>query len=71
MIVGASWYLTSKPLAFPSAELHHHKSRLRTPENSPLRVPVLSSDLLRNKKAKSNANTRTLRPDKCLVVIGF
>jgi len=27
--------------------------------------------LLRNKKAKSNANTRTLRPDKCLVVIGF
>jgi hypothetical protein len=27
--------------------------------------------LAENTKAKPNANTRTLRPDKCLVVIGF
>ena len=54
--------------AFPSPERQHRKSRLQTPEEFPPTRSRVVMRLAGDTKAKPNANTRTLRPDKCLVV---
>src|ERR1035437_1317596 len=65
---GKQYQIAVSDLPFPVPNSASVNPAYRPPRNfPPTRSPVVIQ-LAKNTKAKPNANTRTLRPDKCLVV---